>query len=78
MTVSRTRSPGSRSSGTGFHAFPSWETTAAFSSSATDAFRPFQTLSRFRNSSVSVEPGLAWSRKWKWPAARFGEDRSWS
>ena len=68
----------SRDSATDFHALPSGETTAAFSSPATDAFRPFQTLSRFRNSRVSLVPGFAWSRKWKWPAARFGEDRSWS
>ena len=59
VTFSRTRSPARRSRGTDFHALPSGEMTAAFSSSATDAFLPFQTLSRFRNSSVSVAPGRA-------------------
>ena len=39
------------------HTFPSSEIATVFSSPATEPGWPFQTLSRLRNSSVSVEPG---------------------
>ena len=58
-TVSRTRFPGRLSVGTGVHWRPFSEITTVFSSPATEPGWPFQTLSRFLNSSVSFEPVFA-------------------
>ena len=62
-TGSWTRLPGRLSVGTVFQTRPSSEIAMVFSSPATDPGCPFQTLSRFRNSSVSFVPGRALSRK---------------
>ena len=76
VIVTRVRFVSRVSSGIEVQFRPFSDITAAFSSRATDPRCPFQTLSRFLNSSVSFEPAGACRRKWKCPAARFGDDRS--